>query len=555
MNPVQDQSSVGVTLVPELERIRLDMLESSERFRELDRYEAYFRCRQYESRRYDWSGRMRGYGDEADIKPGWYVPLRARKPATQLNLAKIIVRRFTAMTFGGDLFPQIVVDGDEDAQDFLRVLKSEALLPSKMQEARDLGGAVGAVGASFAIVDGKPRVSIHNAKHVTVLRWADRHELRPAAVLEAYSYPLRVWEQNGKPRDVRMYFAHYWDEEREILWDPIPEAVARTNWAASPNRKEVAHGLGFCPFYWTQNLPDGQDDVGESDYDGQLDDLDEINILKSSSTRGAIANMDPTLVIREDPAKNPGTLHKGTGNAIWASGGAQYLELQGTSVEVAMSLGKDLSRHVEETCGVVLADPQTIAGKAQSAAALRMMYLPMLNQCGVYRTQYGDRLLVPLLLGMLRAARIISGRAVGPVQETEDGRRLQPVGAMVLPDRVEKIEGSGEMRRIPRKPGTSEAITLNWPPFFPNTWTDIGLAVTALQAASGGKPVVSQRTAVENAAVLFGVADVSQELDAIEDDADKSAARAMDVLVAQPTSGTEDTSGAFDGAQGSEPKE
>ena len=72
-------------------------------------------------------------------------------------------------------------------------------------------------------------------------------------------------------------------------------------------------------------------------------------------------------------------------------------------------------------------------------------------------------------------------------------------------------------------------ITLNWPPYFPNTWTDTKQAVEATQAArgQGASAIISRKTATENVASLFGIADVDQEMEAIDED------RATDVAFMQ----------------------
>ena len=105
------------TLYPTLRVINLSYLCGAQRFQKLDRMESYYRCTQYEGRKYDWNGNMRGYGQAADIGPGWYVPLDLRRPSARYDLGRLAVQRFTAMVFGTERFPEIVVEGDDDAAD------------------------------------------------------------------------------------------------------------------------------------------------------------------------------------------------------------------------------------------------------------------------------------------------------------------------------------------------------------------------------------------------------------------------------------------------------
>lgn len=508
-------------LYPSLKSVNLSYLCGAARFQRLDMLEAYYRCTQYDGRRYDWNGAMRGYGQAADIAPGWYVPLKLRRPSARYDLARLIVRRFTAMVFGTERFPELVVEGDDDAQDYVRALSRAAKLPARMQELRSKGGAQGSVGASFGFVDGKPRVSIHNAKHVTILKWADRYALRPAAVLESWEYPRTVWDDNGKPRAVSFYFARYWDEQVEVTWEPIPVALARTKyWQTQVKSTEIAHGYGFCPFYWVQNQPDSDEVDGGSDYEGQCDTFDEINTLLSATNKGTVANVDPTLVILADPqGNNTGKVRKGSENAIYSKGGAKYLELTGESLKAGLALLKELKQETLDTVGVVLGDPDTMGSKVSSAAALRMLYMPMLTESDILREQYGE-VMVQILGGMLTAAKIIKDRKPGEIVTTEDGHRTQHEPTVELPKRSVEAESDGPATMVDRIPGESEEITLNWPPYFPNTWQDTKQAVEAIQAARGGQSaIISKRTAVENVAPLLGIADVDQELEQIDDDA------------------------------------
>ena len=468
-----DGLGANETLYPSLRVVVLSQLCGSARFQRMDQSEAYYRCRQYDARRYDWNGSMRGYGQAADIAPGWYVPLKQRRPSARYDLPRLIVKRFTAMVFGTERFPELVVDGDDDAQDYVRALSEASKLPARMQEVRDKGGAQGAVGASFGFVDGKPRISVHNGKHIQVLNWADRYARRPAAVLEAYSYPRTVWdEKSGRPKEVTMYFARYWDEDVEVTWDPIPEEVARqSNWQNRVSSKVIRHGYSFCPFYWVQNTPDSDDVDGDSDFEGQHGTFDEINTLLSATTKGTVANVDPTLVIKDEPRANTGTVRKGSENAIYSKGGAEYLELKGESLKAALALMAELKHEVLDVVGVVLGDPDKMSSGVQSAAALKILYMPMCNQADVYRDQYGE-FMIQLLTGMLTAAKMIWEQEEGPVIQDEDGHRMQDKPTVSLSPRMVANETTKVMEPQDRVPGESDVITLNWPPYFPNTWQD-----------------------------------------------------------------------------------
>ena len=85
--------AAGETLYPDLDGIDLQVTCGCERFRHLDMMESYFRCTQYDARRYTWDGNRRGYDGESDIAPGWYVPLKLRRPSARYDLPRLIVGR------------------------------------------------------------------------------------------------------------------------------------------------------------------------------------------------------------------------------------------------------------------------------------------------------------------------------------------------------------------------------------------------------------------------------------------------------------------------------
>lgn len=543
------------TFYVRLRKQRLIALADSQRQSKLDRREAYFNCTQYEHLRYNWDGSMRGPSGDMPIQPG-YRPLSQKKPDVRFEAARTITQRLSQMMWGKQRFPEIRVEGDDDAEDYVRSLAKESRLSSKLRQCRKLGGAQGTGVMSFSFMKGKPRVQVHNAKHMHPVRWEDKYDLRLGAVLECYKYPVTVRSKEGQPIVKDMYYCRYWDEQVEIIWDPIPrEQAEKLEWYSWP-KKEVTHGFGFCPVYWVQNLPDDNDVDGVSDCHGQHDKFDGMNRILSNAAKGTLANMDPTLVMHEDRKNNTGLVHKGSGQVIWAKGGASLLELKGESMRAGVELFNTLKNLAMDEAEVVIADPEQVAAKAQSAAAMRMVYQPMLVKCDDLREQWGDNAIVPLLTDMLRAAKLITGRAEGEILTTVDGRTMQQSPTVLLPDRVkynkaetkgppkpgersesEPDQGMDDMapEMVPRVPGEREEITLIWPEYFPATAIDLEKKVLATSKAAGGTTaLISQRTAVEHTARDFGITNVDAELAEIR--ANKESAL-EDMLVQQDSQG------------------
>lgn len=510
--------------------LRLDYLCKNDRFRALDSDDALYSCKQYVGLRYNWNGDRDGYGD-ADISPGWFVPFTRRVPSIILHTAKFIVNELTSMMMGEDRSPDITVEGDSQAEDYVKALAKACSLNSRMTEARNKGGSCGSVALSFAFVDGKPRVQVHRSKHTHVQRWADRYEFKPAAVLKTYCYQRAVLDPvSGKVVKKDFYYARYWDEDQEIIWDAISKEHAENRtWVKGVKSYEVRHEYGECPVVWIQNKRDGDREEGESDYAGQGTNIMEMDRLASATTKGTVANVDPTLVIKEERSANQGAIRKGSDNAIYAKGGAMYLELKGDSVRAAKEQGREIKQGILDTCGVVSPDAENVSGAAKSAAAMRIIYRPMTATCDNLREQYGEGE-VRLLTGMLRAAKKIQNQQPGEVLTTSDGRLIQQNPTVVLPDRVETLEDKNEegelvetTKLVPLEPGISEQISLNWPAYFQDTAQDESAKVDTAVKANG--TLISEKTAIRHTASLFGVTDLTAEQAAISAQKDASMQR------------------------------
>jgi hypothetical protein len=502
--------------------MRLDTLCESPRFRRLDKLDAYFAGTQYRGLKYNWDGAVDG-AESVPTMPGFNVPLSARRPRLNLELAKRAVKRFTAMLFGEGHFPSLIVEDDEDASDYVNELARESQLALRLNEARDKGGACGTACVSFAFVAGKPRLEVHRAKHIDVVEWADRGALRPAVAIKAYKYMRSVIDPQGKPVEKAFYYARRWDMTSETVWDPIPEEIAKLpDWESRVRSIRVEHNFGFAPIYLTQNQPDSEQIDGLSDYDQFEDDFDEINRLVSATSKGTIANVDPTLVIHMDPTMNQGSLKKGSDNAIFSKDGAEYLELRGDSIKTAVQLAKDLIQSSDDGMGLVVPGPDAMSA-AKSAAAMRMIFAPMTAAVGVLREVYGA-FVISILKGMLQASRTIGQTEAGDAERTADGELVQHRPSVVLEPRVDR-EASGKVKLTPRVPGVSSRVTLGWPAFFPPTPTDSQALVEATLKAKG--VLISDRTAVRSTAAVFDVEDIEGEVEQIEEEAQAREAKMM----------------------------
>jgi Phage portal protein, SPP1 Gp6-like len=492
----------------------------TDRFWYMDRLERYFRNEQDAHKSYDWEGNLinvAGVRLFSPITPDWAPAHSERKPNVRYGLARVIVSNLTQMSLGGSSFPEINCESDEVAEQALRKWSKLMKLPARLAEARNFGGSEGTACLSLATRAGRFRVDVHNPKHVRVEEWADREEFRPLRVIKAYSFTRDVYDRDAAKLVKRTYwYVRTWDAEFDRTWADVPDEIAQlADWADRiPPTHEIRHGYGFCPFYWCQNLPNSQEEDGEGDYEGTEEKIDEINGLYSATHRGQKKNVDPTLVIKD--VDNEETVVKGSGAVIYSAGGASYLELAGTATASSLTLGSEMRQQVLEECQVVIPREDKITGAAQSAAAMRILYRPMIARCDTLRDQYGD-LIVRLLEDVRRIAAQVRAKPAYDVLGA-DGQ-AKKVKDTLVPD---------------LDPGALDnAVTLRWPEYFALTSQDVKDTTATAQAASGGKQVISHKTAVEYVGRLYGVADTDEELKAIEADSEAEASRATDALNAE----------------------
>lgn len=490
-----------------LDLAKKDCLKDTLRARRLGKLEAYARGEQYDDRSLDLYGYRKSspgvYGSAART-PGW----NERDPGAVWNLRGEIVSELTDWTLGGDAWCRLVVEDDEAAEDWLATVTAQANLGDVMVKARNWGGALGVAVVSFAVRSGRYAVEAHNPRLCWPLAWRDVHEHRPSLVAKVYrgDNPLATREDE-LPLLVR-------------LWSETDEVVLRRD-KAPPGSEDpwvwlelerVVHNLGFCPVYWHPQCGDGSHE-GDHDGEGTAGEIDEVNELFAAAGATTKRNADDTLVIKEDPALNPGNVRKGGFNTIFARNGAEYLSQKGESAEICIKVAEKRAAHVYRQSGVSMVDVETLKG-APSGEALRRIFQRTLKSAATLRRDYAKGLIVPLCQGLLQSARTLLSRGL----------------ALDVPPRVTRGEGR-EVMVEPRIPGKSSYVQCVWPDPFPPTMTDLQAMLTAAGTATGGKQVLSRRTAV---AWLAGsplpINSVAAELEAIEEDEEASAERQQTML-------------------------
>lgn len=522
-----------------------------DRYRELEKRQAYYDCTQHDGKAWDFDGRpispRTGMQPLLGAERSWWVPLKMRRPSMTYRLGKIIVDSFTNLLFGENRFPAVRVEGDEKTEDLLQTIVRVGKLPMRMIQARNLGGACGTVGVSWCFRDGRPRFEVHAAKNLFVHKWKDRLEMIPEHVSEVYLFSKVKW--NGKAFDKQWYwFRRDWMPEGDIVFKDVafePGPNQEIRWEVDMDKSNF-HGDGVCHLEWIQNLPSDEMD-GLPDYDGLYENFDDVDLLTSVISRGAILNLDPTVKLKmdRDEVGRMG-IAKGSDNAliVGKDGDANYLELGGQSIDAGLKLVEMKRRSILETAQCIVPDPHEVAAQGVSSVAIKAMFAPMLSKADVLREQYGaaiERILTNITK-VLQDKLGADVQIVDPETKEEESAKFVldlPPKVEVLP-LLDPIDGHdlGEERaaKTPRTVGEGGEVSLVWPPYFPPTPQDQSQIATSLQVATGGKAFLSQETATEAAARAYGV-DPSEEWKRVQEQGKADAANQAAMFDVQAAGG------------------
>jgi hypothetical protein len=470
----------------------------SPRQRHLDVLWRWYDCSIYDNYRTDWRGKRVIGEDQLDtivqsgfIPPGFYdagqtTPLKFRKPSTPSNVVKLVVNRLSGMVFSERTNPTVAIPADANTEDALRAACEDGGLWDAMAQAREPGGAMGSVAVGFKFVDGRLAFEVFDPRW-TFVTFADGSDTDVASIDKRVIYLQEDQDPDtGDWVTTPIWHRHTIDAENDTLYKPalVSDDGTEPKWEVA---SQVAHGLGFCPVVWIQNLPRLDSLDGDPDCHGAYEKIDEMDRLWSQAHKGTIANCDPTVVIIADVPMEK--ILKGSDNSIQVPVGstASYLEMAGGGIERAMDLYQRDRQEVLDHCDVVL--PEADAAGAQTATEINRRYAAMLVKVGKLRRQYGSAT-VKLLKLVLRAISILGEE-----------------GAVVLPPKAVRDPNTGEVTIVERKFGRLDVTPeLHWPPHFDPAPQDVVQATqAAVGAVAGG--LLGKEQAVAFVAPYFKVQD------------------------------------------------
>lgn len=488
---------------------RIRRLGLTARQLELNRYWGFYSATQYEGRTIGWDGRKCLTDLERDtvsrstaLPPGWTdasgqydeLPLNMRRPTAPYHLTRAVVDRFTGLLFSAKMHPQVSIAGDPAVQSWIESLIKSARLWIRFAYARSFGGGQGSVGMSFRFRRGKPIVDVHDARWCTPT-FIDMSTGEISALEIRYMFPVEGRKPDGTLATVNMWYRRCIDEEADVVFKSVP--VGNGEEPAWQIQTESQHGFGECPAVWIRNTQTDEMD-GEPDCQGEFETQEAIDRLFSQADQGAVENCDPTLAIGSDELKVE-QIKKGSRNAFKLEKGAtaQYVEMTGAGIKSAMDVAKEHRAHFLEVVRCIL----DFEAGAMTATEIERRFSPMHERGDLFREQYGEHGIKPLLGKMIRAViRMRVGADASPQFDPATGLRVVPRVMPRLPDLPYGLVDLDD-----------DAIDLAWPEWVQRGASDASAAATAVSAARTSQSI-DRDSAMQYLAPYFGIGDPAAAL-------------------------------------------
>lgn len=552
-----------------------------------------------------WIDRLDRYikGTQYEDRPGWFTdekPLLERAPCIVYPVAENANASNASMLLGEGRFPRIEVakptapkgaEGVESPEDhriedlnaFINGgLATHARLKATARRIyrRAVDTCVGV--AIICARGGRIRIDSVGAKVCTPTFVEGGRQFEVETLNIQYPYIDRYWHETMRKWAVRpLLFRRLITAESDVTFKPLPADIdgqpPKSGEWVRDDSKSVDHNLGFCPVIWyphdhTGDISDGADGVAAHAH--LLDEIDALNISLSQRQRAAIYCGDPQIVetgVSDDDVVLDGATpvilvdqaasesgqpsvyvqraaqgggqqarRKGAGTTWRYSSkdsGATILTLPGDALTAISENAKDIKAKLDESMCVVFIDPQGSGVRLGdlSGNAIRQLYVRQTMHCDDEREDFGDHGLIPLVDMLLRFVATVAGKGSG----------LHIIGLdAAAPALAPYLTSEGG------KVGwTSPELTLTWGEYFTDNALDELNRIRVAAEASAAK-LIRKRDAVAKVAPIFGIKDIDEAVEEIEDEADEhgsleAAVKAMgaESAVTEPQAKVDDVAG------------
>lgn len=489
------------------------------RQQELNRKWAFYKTQQYDARMTTWDGHRvltdveREAAAFSQVMPSGYwdpfqrfdeVPLAMRKPSAPYHLVRVVVNKFTELLFSAKMHPQVQLLGDPKGQAWIDGLIKASRLWIRMAYARTFGGAMGSVAMTFQFRNGRPFIEVHDSRWCTPT-FRDQATGELAGLEIRYQFPRDEYnERTGELVENWYWYRRIIDEEADVVFQPalVDPDGREPQWI---EQSRVAHNLGEFPGVWIRNtLTDELD--GEADCEGEYDTQETVDTLLSQGTQGAVENCDPTLAVVSNEIESD-KIRKGSFDALKLEqgGSASYVEMSGSGTDAAIKMFEVHRKNFLEVVQCVLESEVS----AMTATEIERRYSSMHARGDMFREQYGEMGIKPLVGKMVRAVRKL---AQGTIDQTSG---VRVIGQVFLSPKVE----NGQLVNVEMPANldgfTDDHIEIKWPEWVKRGPTDAQAAAGAVSTARTAQ-VIDKRNAVEYLAPYFSIEDTNAAISELD---------------------------------------
>lgn len=497
-------------------------------------------------------------GTQYDGLPDWFSaekPLWERAPCIVYPIVQSAIDSNGDLLLGDDRFPTFGLDGLEgtEAEAFdgaLSRIAHMSRLPAGAREVFAAAQGCGSACAIFGIRSNRLFIDTTRASWCTPQLDVDGGCL---SLEIRYAY-IATEIVRGERRALAKIYRRTIDEKTDITYLPV-DATTRLQepkWAPDPARS-ITHSLGFCPVVW---YPHMRGCAAEGDVDGRAihehitDEIRAHDFALSQRHRAALYCGDPQWTeVGVAPGYNPtssgrrvevpasiGGRPGETPHASYVSGGPKKARkkgpgsvwqyeakdvqvklhtLPGDALKALDDHARDLRVKLAESLGVVFLDPETLPrATALSGRALEALKARQLDRCDQYRSDFGDRFLLP---------------AQGMQMRIAIARTLPIEGLEAISTAIEAAKDRWSWRQPP--------LSLTYGRYFRLDADDETKQVQMVAAALDAR-VATKRAAVEKLRAVFDIKDVDAYLAALETEKQEAMAESMKLAADMSNDGT-----------------
>lgn len=496
-------------------------------------------------------------GTQYDHLPDWFSdkkPLWERAPCIVYPIVRAAIDSNSDLLLGEGRFPTAKVDGLEgdEAEQFEKAtakVVQQSRLKAGARELFAAGQGCGSACGIFGVRGGRLFID------TLLARWCKPKLALDGSVLwleVRYPYLAIEKTQDGEKWVCKLYRRTI-DATSDIQYKPANAKADGTepSWTVE---SETKHDLGFCPVVWFPHLKGCQ---AVNDFDGRAihehltDEIRAHDFALSQRHRAALYAGDPQWTeIGVEPGFNPtgnggrkaevpastfgrpgessigvytsepmnanSKVRKKSPGTVWQYGGknpevkVQLHTLPGDALKAIDDHARDLRSKLAESLGVVFLDLEALPNESRlSGKALESAKARQLDRVNYYRSDFGDKCLLPALGMLLRIA---------------------------LKTNL-KIDGLEVVKKAAASAGESWSwhappIELVWGEYFRPSGEEEEL-LSRSAAALKGAGLATTRILVEKLRSILGIKDVDSYMKTLEEEQAKAMEQEKDMLKAQ----------------------